>query len=286
MQEVGASVLKTLIYGDIFNYPISKDELWKFLIGKKLGRDSFEDFLKSSPERIGFSDGFYYLSGRENNIKIRIKRKKESQRKILIAKKISKQLSVIPTIKFVGISGALSLENSERDDDIDLFVIVSKGSLWLTRLVMIIVLLFIGRYRRRNQREVSDKICLNMIIDESAMPFPKKRQDLYTAHEIAQLMPVFERDGIYRKFKIANRWVGKYLPNFVNRIKNHESRIKSKKRNLLFIFEHIAKIVQLWLIKKHITTETVKDNFLAFHPYDYKNKVLSEYKNRLKKYEI
>jgi len=285
-EEIERAILQTLIYSDIFDYPLSKDEIWKFLIGHKTRRDSFDKTLKGLSSKIIFKKGLYCLLERERTFDIRIKRRKESQKKIVIATKIIKQLTLLPTIQFIGISGALSLENSERNDDIDLFVIASKGSLWLTRLTMIILLLLSGRYRKRNQREVSDKICLNMLIDESALSFSKARQNLYTAHEIVQLMPVFERNNTYGKFINANKWIVKFLPNALNRIMNHELRIKEGQTKPLFILEYLAKSLQLWSIKRHQTNESVSGSFLAFHPFDYKEKVLGEYKKRLKKYEV
>lgn len=296
MQDrIARAILKTLIYSDIFDFPLSKNELWKFLISKKVSRENFQDVLKNLQKKISLRDGFYCLYGREQAIKTRIKRKKESQKKIVTAKKIIEKLSRIPTIKFVGISGALSLENSEREDDIDLFVIVSKDTIWLTRLAMIILLLITGRYRRRNERQVSDKICLNMIIDESALSFPRQRQDLYTAHEIAQLMPVFERGDMYNKFIDINKWVDKFLPNALergtkqNQMQNNAEvgfRVFQRIVQRFSALEWLARALQLWIIKQHKTTETISDHFLAFHPLDYKKKVLSEYKKRLREYEL
>ena len=315
---ISKSILQTLIYSDIFDYPLSGDELWKFLISKKIDKESFEGLLKNNlSEKVNFRNNLYCLSGRERIIKTRIARKKESQKKVVVAKKIIKQLSFLPTIQFIGISGALSLENSERDDDIDLFVIVSKSSLWLTRLSMIILLLLMGKYRRRNQKEVSDKICLNMLIDDGALSFPTSRQNLYTAHEIMQLMPIFDRNNMYKKFMMANDWIKKYLPNAFNRgtTLNRTSRqtrlgtsdvpgtsltvplnhaetifsvfLSASWRILRFsALEHFAKVLQLFFIKKHVTTETISDGFLAFHPLDYKNIILVEYKKRLQRYEI
>ena len=295
-KKVKISILQTLIYSDIFDYPLTKDEIWKFLIAKKIDRKSFDKILKSNlPDKIVFKNNLYCLIGREKVGQARITRKRESQEKIVIAQKIIRQLSFLPTIQFIGISGALSLENSSRDDDIDLFVVTSKGSLWLTRLAIIILLLLMGRYRRRNQEIVSDKICLNMLIDESALSFPKIRQNLYTAHEIVQMMPIFERGGTYNKFISANKWVGKFLPNAFHRgtkrnytRKYAESFISVVLRSVLRLsaIEKVAKKLQIWYMKKQMTNETISSNMLAFHPFDYKKQVLSEYKKRLKLYTI
>lgn len=294
-KEIERAILKTLIYSDIFDYPLSQDELWKFLIGHKTSRESFDKALRDLSSKIIFKKGLYCLLDRERTVDIRIKRRKESRKKIVVAKKIIKQLTLLPTIQFIGISGGLSLGNSERDDDIDLFVIASKGTLWLTRLAMITLLLIIGKYRGRNQRQVSDKICLNMLIDDGALSFPKERQNLYTAHEIVQLMPVFERNSTYIKFINANKWVENFLPNALergttqNRTQNNAEkgfRVFPRIVQRISAVEHFAKAVQLWFIKRHLTTETISDSFLAFHPLDYKNITLKEYEKRMLKYEI
>ena len=41
-----------------------------------------------------------------------------------------------------------------------------------------------------------------------------KSHDLFTAHEIIQLIPIFERDNAYNKFIKANSWINSVFPNF------------------------------------------------------------------------
>lgn len=288
-----SSILKTLIYSDIFDFPLTREEIWKFLIGKKIDKKTFEKDLEATP--LGCNRKFYFLSGRKDLVAERNKKKEIGQKKIKIAKKIIKKLSLVPTVLFIGISGGLALENAKADDDIDLFVITSKNSLWITRLLLVILLILMGKYRGRGNPPAggeSNKICLNMLINEQSLMFEKDRQNLYTAHEIVQLRPMFSRDNVYNKFLFANKWVEKFMPNAIDRIKNHESRIMGRRKplfvihNSLFIFEKLAKVLQLLYMRKHITKETVSDRMLAFHPYEYKNYVLKEYNKRLKKYEI
>lgn len=282
-----SSIFKTLIYSDVFDYPLTKEEIWKFLIGEKISKKSFEKSLSINifpPVKWKHRNGFYFLSGQEKIVGKRVGKKKESQKKLSSAKKIIQKLSLVPTVSFIGISGGLALENSEKNDDIDLFVITSKNTLWITRLILVFLLIIMGQYRGRGKKE-SQKVCLNMLIDEESLSFPKKRQDLYTAHEIVQLRPVLNRNNVYEKFMNANRWVKKFLPNAMDGIKNYESRIK-KEQNPLFVFEKLAKTLQLWYMKKHRTKETVESHFLAFHPFDYKSFVLKEYNKRLKRYEV
>ncbi|MDO8657695.1 MAG: hypothetical protein Q7K55_03070 [Candidatus Levybacteria bacterium] len=325
-EDVKKAILQTLAYGDIFDYPLTKEEIWKFLISsEKIKKKNFEEALEIlslrdkhnlskqsfNSNRIAASsrssgllamtdqDGqsnLYHLPKRSEIISKRIKREKESWKKLEIACKIASILSVIPTIYLIGISGGVSMRNSDKNDDIDLFVVTKKNTLWVTRITLLIFLEVLGYRRKRTDKKVADKICLNMLLDKDAIKMPKERQDLYSAHEVVQMLPVFVRNDMYRKFINANKdWVKRFLPNAINRGKT--INITQERKNFLLsvflspvlhllVVNYLAKQLQLWFIRKHQTTEFVKDNFLAFHPFEYKNFVLKEYNKRLKKYEI
>ncbi len=292
-EDVRESILKTLIYGDIFDYPLTKKEIWKFLIATKAKRTLFENAVSEFPPgRWELKQGLLFLLGRAEIVEIRRKRQQVSRKKLELAKKIIQKLSLVSTVLFIGISGGLALENSKEDDDIDLFIITSRGTIWFTRLVLVLTLILMGQYRGQGKKK-SQKICLNMFLDENALTLPKERQNLYTAHEVAQVMPIFQRNDTYIKFLDANKWVKKFLPNAMGRIRNQESEIKNQNKNpfiishfSFLIFEWIAKRIQLFYMKNHITSETISDTLLAFHPFEYKNYVLKEYNKRLRHYEI
>lgn len=286
------SILKTLLYSDIFDYPLSKEEIWKFLISKNKGdKQSFLKYLNLKNDAFDHKNNLYFIKGRIGIVKKRQEKEKYSLEKIKFAKKIIQKISRIPTIYFIGISGALAMKNSDKDDDIDLFVITAKGSVWTTRLIMVIVLNFLKVYRKRAEENVSNKICLNMLVDNSALSFSKDRQDLYTAHEIAQILPVANKNKTYEKFINSNIWIKDFLPNafnqkttmpFVSRVSFINNAISYLLR--IPITEFLARGVQFWYMKKHITKETISNNFLAFHPFDYKAHVLNNYKKRIAEY--
>ncbi|MDO8639639.1 MAG: hypothetical protein Q7R53_01820 [bacterium] len=287
------AILKTIIYADIFDYPLTKDEIWRFLIcedGQKIKKKEFKDKFKNLSSAVVFKDEFYSLSKRENLIDKRQRREKESKNKLCLAEKIISYLSCLPTIYLIGISGALSMMNSEKDDDIDLFVITKKNTLWITRLFLVLFLALLKRRRKRGDKDVRDKICLNFLIDENVLSLPKKMQNLYGAHEVAQMRPVFERNNTYEKFINNNLWVNLFLPN----VFEHEAKLKDGQNSKsffntvlclflsCFMLEAVARKLQFWHMKKHITKEIIENHFLAFHPKDYEGLVLKKYKKGLK----
>lgn len=285
------SILKTLLYADIFDYPLKKQEIFNFLISnKKISKKGIFDSLKIINIPIYSKEEFFYLKKRENLIQKRKQRERISVLKIKKAKKIIKIISFIPSVKFIGISGGLAMNNSDKNDDIDIFVITAKDLVWTTRFFLVIFLLLLGVYRRRKSKNYSDKICLNMLLDERKMLF--KSQDLYTAHELVQLVPVFNRDGTYQKFIKTNQWVKNLIPNA---LVSKEIYIEKKSdffSNLfvflfkLFFLEKILKFIETKYMEKHITKETIENNFLGLHPFDYKNYILRSYGKKLESFGL
>lgn len=108
----------------------------------------------------------------------------------------------------IALSGARAMNNASLADDIDLMIITAENRLWLTRL-LVSFLLF--PWLRRGQK-ISRRLCLNLWLDESALVI--KTQNLYTAHEICQLKPLYNRDQTYQKFISANLWYKQFLPNW------------------------------------------------------------------------
>lgn len=287
--NIARSILKTVLYSDIFDYPLTAQQIWKYLITtEKISIEDFEKVLKNIKSPVDKKDGWYFIHGRQNLIRKRLKRRKESARKLEIAYEILSKLCVIPTILLLGVSGGVSLHNADRKDDIDIFVIAKKNTIWFTRISIVLLLMLKGKYRKRLDRNVMDKICLNMLIDERGLAFNSDRQDLYNAHEIIQMKPIFSRSKFYEKFISKNLWVKNFIPNSLDtKILRYEDKNKKKQSAisyLLFAVEIFAKTFQLWYIKRHISRETVSDGMVAFHPFDRKEEIMKLYRERLKKY--
>lgn len=280
-----SSILKTICYADIFDYPLKEKEVYRWVKDIKILR--YYDIRRANGV-IAHKDRFIFLKSREHLIEKRTERETISRKKLLIAKRVASILKNIPTVKLIGVSGSVAMKNADYDDDIDLFIITSKGSMWFTRLLTTVVVELFSKRRRPNDRDVTDKICLNMFVDEAYLAIPKEKQNLYTAHEVCQLKVLYDRGGTYQKFLKANEWVRRYLPNAVLSIKYQVLGIKKKQKNTyyiihatLYIFEWFAKHLQLLYMRRHRTAEVITDHYLAFHPKDYTSDVLAALEKRM-----
>jgi predicted nucleotidyltransferase len=297
------AIIKTLVYADMFDYPLTQEEIWKRLIklkiknvttsaGSRNGGKKLKMILKKT-KLMEEKNKYYFLRGREKLSNIRIKREKWSEKKQKIAKEVASLLKLIPTIKLVGITGALAVNNAEENDDIDLFIITSSKLLWTTRFLATILAELTGKRRHPRDISVNNKICLNMFVDEGHLSIPAKEQDLFSAHEVAQMKPIWEKNGIYQKFLRANLWVKEYLPNATEediKILRYED-IKKKSLSILIskylsLLENIFRKIQIRYMQKRRTTEIIRDGIIRFHPQDARKWVLREYKKRLEKYRI
>lgn len=279
-----------ILYADVFNYPLKKEEREKWQI--KFRSWKLETRSLKLPFKI--KDGYYCLCGREHLIKLRQQRQKYSQEKLFLAQKVSHILKFIPFVKLIAVTGALAVENSPQNDDIDLLIITKKNRVWLTRLLSIIFLEILGKRRRPKDKIIKDKICLNMFLDENNLEVPQKERNLYVGHEVAQIRPLFNKDYTYEKFLLNNKWVKEYLPNIIDtRIlgyydtrcnKKAHNILISQYRNIIDILELLAYKLQYFYMKKRLTRETVEKGRIMFHPRDTSQWVLKEFDKRVKIY--
>jgi len=286
-------ILRTLAYADIFDYPLTAEELYRFLIANKtfpfLLLEDILKQIKQNDEQIETDGEYFFLKGRKKIVNIRQKRKKWSEQKVKIAQRVARWFKLISWVKMVGITGALAIENADENDDIDLLIVTSKNRLWLTRLLAVFLVELIASRRRPRDINVKDKICLNMFLDEEHLGVPKNEQDLFSAHEVCQLKPLWERNNCYQRFLKANLWVKKYLASSLDvkilrckdpKKENSSNFLLSQSLNLL---EYFAYKIQVAYMSSRRTSEIVEPHRIRFHPQDCRHWILKKYQEKLKK---
>lgn len=296
------AILKTLIYADIFDYPLKAYEIHKWLIGRKATLRQAEKALEklNIKYQILSIKGYYCLSKRANIISKRKRREKQSEWYLKKAKALTTILKLIPWIKLVGVSGGLAMENADKADDIDLFIITGKNRLWLSRFLTLTVLSLTTQRRKVTDRDrkAAGKLCVNILLEEDKLGQQKK--DVFIAHEVLQMKVLWQKEGIYGKYLEDNQWAFKCLPNWVTQVqsdtppaiagskfnfqrKGELVQSYSSKFKIIDFLEIIAKWLQLKIMKKPQGMERIQDGALYFHPNDYRLEILKSYKKKVKK---
>lgn len=276
------AIMATLVYHDLFNYPLTQEEIHKYLIGKKSSPPQVEKELTKlkSAARIGERQNYFFLKNRKSLTRIRAQRAKYSQKKLKKAAFFAGILKAIPTIRLIAVSGALAMQNSHKNDDIDLVIICERNTLWTTRFLANLLLMPFKRYPKSSL--VSDRACLNIFIDESDIKVTP--QNIYTAHEICQMKPIWGLRETYSRFIGVNKWIYQYLPNWTPETKYSSSRLNMPLIPASWtLTEKLFKKLQLSYMRSKITTERIGEHQLFFHPKDIESWVLGEYQKRLKR---
>lgn len=272
--ELSSLEKATVYYHNIFDYPLNLSDLIKWKVGL-IGIKSFKNLSKVSVVK---KNGFYFLQGREGLIYKRILRERVSKNRRKTVKGIARILSFIPGIKMIAVTGSLAMSNSSEESDIDLMVVTKINSLWKVRLA-IYFLTFIFGFKKRVPMDNAqkDRLCFNLWLDESALSWPKKDRNIYTAHEIAQIEPVVNKGKTYEKFLFENKWILDYWPKSV-KIEKTEAKIDKidSKIKKLRSLEKIAFDIQYSYMKNKMSREVVNYNKALFHPRDIGKIVLSK----------
>ena len=263
---LGKKEISSLIYHDIFDYPLAPLELIKWTAGNEIKFKNLENI------KISTKNGFLFLNGKEGSTLKRLMRKRISKRKFGKAKKAAKVLAFLPTIKMVAVTGALAMNNANEDSDIDFLMITKKGSLWTTRLFAMGLLKVFGIPRRKyGEKSTKDKLCLNIWLDESDLAWGKNSRNIFTSHEISQIIPLANKGQTYERFLSKNIWTSDYWPNATSaKVGKEKKRNKMEKRGFAIkLLEPMARKIQYWYMKGKITRETITPTRALFHPVDW-----------------
>lgn len=276
------SIIKTLVYADIFDYPLHLSELHRFLIsGKKYSEKEIVGELKLLGHLIDFAQSLYYLRGKKSILRARRARKRYSLRKMKKAKTVARILSYIPTILLIGISGSLAMNNCKKNDDIDFFFITKKNTLWISRGIVVMLLFIFGLKRGRTETFGTDKICPNMFMSEDHLSLP--RHNLFIAHELIQLKVLIDKKNAYERLLSSNLWIYRYLANISSEIIPFRNKDTfSLSAILLWPLEKIAYASQLFYMRTHRTQEFISPKIASFHPIDKTSFILMLFKEKCK----
>lgn len=302
MNDLEKSILKTVIYFDIFNCPLTCFEIWEYLIDYKCKLQEVI-FCLSGSENIKryteTSSGFFYLKGKKEIIKFRKINRLNSQYKIKLAIKKASFIRYVPFVRCVCLSGSIPHFNSQKNSDIDLFIIIKDEYIWFSRFF---ITLFSHIFRvRRHGKKIKNRLCLNFYLSDEHLNL----EDLCYENELwfffwfTQIFPIIGKTN-YSKFLQFNQWALKRIPNFI-KFDNVSSGFVNKKsiprikrflelildNEIGLFFDVILRELQLFKMRFNKNSKMnngekdviVNDYMLKFHeadPRKYYNKIFLE----------
>lgn len=214
------AIARTVAYADLFEYPLDRTQIHRYLIGEAASSKDVDAMLERDValgaylERTGDK---FHLRGRASTIETRRTREAASAELWRAARTYGAWVARLPLVRFVGVTGALAMSNAERRADIDFFILTHPGRVWLCRLLVLAVVRLAALRGHR--------LCPNFLLSTAELEL--RERNLFTAHEIAQMVPVRATEW-YVKFIDANRWAQDYLPTAL-----HDDRRPPRADNVL-----------------------------------------------------
>jgi len=203
--KIEISILKVLVYFDLFRYPLTSNEIRLFL-DQPVRENEFDKILDEliSREKIFHVDEFYSLHNDCSLAERRIKGTERAAVLLLKAEKIAAFLYKFPYTRGIGISGSLSKNFADENADIDYFIITKANRLWIARTLLHI---YMKNPFLKNRKQY---YCMNYFVDEAKLVIEEK--NIYTATELYTVIPMAGNGSIKRFFE-TNSWSHKYFPN-------------------------------------------------------------------------
>lgn len=286
MNPVARSLIQTLAYSDIFNYPLTSNEIYQRLISptlitQKQVTQTLETLVHNG--LIKRTGSYYHLPGKAKAVAQRLVHTRHSTIKLHQAQKVAAKLITLPYVKSVLLTGTVAVNNASAEDDIDLMIITAANSLWSTRLNVTLWLEWQGLRRRPHQDQASNKMCVNLYLSETNLAVPKTKRNLYTAFEVFQVKPLCDPYHLHYQFLKQNHWITSFLGN-AEPVLPATSPLPTSQLHAPVWYERSLYQLQRLYMKPRRTRELIDPHHAYFHPRDLASDILSLYNKKVESY--
>jgi len=205
IDSLSSSVLKTLLYYDLFNYPLTAEEIKSHCGYHNCSLSAVHEALDElANQELVFHDGQFYSVQNNRELSLRrISGNAAASQVIGKAQRRSKLIASFPFVRCVCISGSFSKNYFDETTDLDFFIITEPNRLWICRTVLIL-------FKKIFLLNSKKFFCVNYFIDSDNLQILDK--NIFTATEIVTLLPMYNYD-IYLKFISENSWMKSFFPN-------------------------------------------------------------------------
>ena len=207
MQPLQREILRTLLYYDIWEYPLHLRELPLFL---KTESPVSPDLIRTIASNDGFNgilehNDYYFVQGRDKTIvERRLERERHARWMWKMARLSMHVIKRFPFVRAVFVSGDLSKNSTARGSDVDFFILTEPGRLWITRTLLIL-------FKKVFLLNSKKFFCLNYF--KTTDQLSEEGYNIYSATEVAHLKPLYNM-ALYDMFMNSNMWIREFFPQY------------------------------------------------------------------------
>ena len=300
MQDLQKNILKTIIWFDLFEYPLKLEEIFWYLPDKV---ENLEFILNNliTENKIQKKQDFYFLFGRQEIVNIRKERRVESFKKIKRAKRAVRFLRNLPFARAIFLCNVLGYLNAKEQDDIDFLIITEKNKIWTTRWFAT------GFFKILNLRPRPDKIknkfCFSfyLSLDNLNLGNIKLEDDPYLKYWLTGLLPLYDENNYLDKIFNNNLWAFESM-FYYKKIYEDKERMSFKFdlsgswiKNILErifkldIIENFFRKIQLVIMPQILKSQMnksggviINNKILKMHPYDKRKEFAERFSHKIR----
>lgn len=290
--KLSRSIVKALLYSDIFQYPLTSKEIFGRLESNHVSQPDVDRALENlaSQQLVFRFDDFFSVRNDGSLLERRKKGNALAENMMPKALRRARLIYRFPFVRAVMFSGSLSKNYADEKSDADFFIVTTPGRLWLTRVILF-------SFRKIFLFSSNKFFCTNYFIDEDHLTIEEQNQ--FTAVEMATLVPVFGF-SVYKKLIEHNEWIYRYLPNFKPATESKGATTSFTPKQLMEAVLSILPVKRLESLLMKISVARWKhrnrhkispaDFPIAFkatphvsksHPFFYQKKVLDSYEKKI-----
>jgi hypothetical protein len=295
LQPLEKDIMKTMLYFDIFRYPLKADEVFHFLQRNSVAPETVAKSLDELADRkvLFRYDQLFSLSNSGQDAVRRLRGNQLADDIMPFATKQASLIASFPFVRAVMGSGSFSKNYMDEKSDLDFFIVTSANSVWLVKTMLAV-------YKRVFLGNSHKYFCTNYFLDEHHLEIDEK--NLFTATELATLVPLYN-GAMYRKLIEANQWLREFFPNFTPR--NFDQRTTRRRARktfelMLWPFKGIMEIVLKWLnvsrlkfiYEKSYSPDDFRVAFKAtkhaskIHPRNFQRVIMNRYHEKLNDHQL
>ena len=204
------AILATVVYADMFDAPITIDEVARTCLGARLSPADVRARVETAPlAELLATDaaGTLTLRGREELVALRDDGVRRTAELLERHHGVIGALASLPFVRMLALSGGTAHKNARGGDDIDLFVVATAG-----RAYTAYTMLFLASYLTRRR----GILCPNYLVDEDHLRIAY-HHDLFTAHQAISLVPIAGLETFDAFVRANDAWVRGFYPAYLPR---------------------------------------------------------------------
>ncbi len=230
-QDIEGAVIATVAYSDVFDFPVDRRDLHRFLVGVRaspaeVGR-AVDRLVARGRLATGSHESLVFLPGRDEVLEVHRDRVARAAGMWPRAERWAGLMGRLPFVRMVAVTGGLACDSVADHDDIDYLVVTAPRRLWTARLMIVAVV--------RMARLLGDDLCPNYLVAEDSLTFDDR--SLYVAREIVQSVPLVN-PGLWAELRRRNRWTDGFVPN-ASGVWNHDHELDTRPGRLSRLMERV-----------------------------------------------